>query len=256
APTPPPGATPLQGGVLPSASLPTPGAPPAPAHSWRPSPHPHSASSPLPWAPSQPLTWGKGSPKGSQQTASVYSVTHIPSPRRESAPGLRAPNAPPAPGTPGRLFPEPRSSGQPGTVSQSTRNLTQSRATCRSRTEEREKLISEEQNRWIKTEMDRGVRVMQRYRTSWKASRREVRDREPESRRRLRKGEGHRAGCWPRTNKSNRENNREVEHEKRQGHIGHRKQSVAEAGSSTKGQREAEVNSGEHREIQNEGSGR
>ena len=51
------------------------------------------------------------------------------------------------------------------------------------------------------------------------ASRREVRDREPESRRLLRKGEGHRAGCWPGINKSNRDNDREVEHERRQGHM-------------------------------------
>ena len=82
-------------------------------------PPPHRASSPLPWAPSQPLARGQGSTKGSQQTASVYSDTHITIPRRESAPGLRAPNAPPATGTPRRLFPEPHSSGQQGTVSQS-----------------------------------------------------------------------------------------------------------------------------------------
>ena len=44
-----------------------------------------------------------------------------------------------------------------------------------------------------------------------------------------------------------------MEHEKRQGHIGHMKQSIAKAGSSTKGPREGKVKRVEDgdREIQN-----
>jgi len=60
APAPPPAAPLLEGGPLPSPSLPTPGAPPAPAHSCRPAGTGGRRPSPtvhplLPWAPSQPL---------------------------------------------------------------------------------------------------------------------------------------------------------------------------------------------------------
>ena len=105
-------------GLSPSASLPAPGAPPAPAHSRRPAGTGGHRPTPtvhhlLPWAPSQPLAWCKGSANTAgraKETASVYSVTHVTSPWSESALGLGGPDTPPAPGAPQQLFPQPCSS--------------------------------------------------------------------------------------------------------------------------------------------------
>ena len=123
APALPPAATPLQGGAV-TISLTartwgssSPGPQLEPSRNRGPSPDPHSASPP-PRAPSQPLARCKGSANAAgraKESASVYSVTHVTSPGSESAPGLGAPSAPPAPGTPQQSFLELHSSAQLGT---------------------------------------------------------------------------------------------------------------------------------------------
>ena len=88
-------------------------------HKQGPSPNAHSASPPPLGSITAQCKGRANTARRAKETASVYSVMHVPSPGSESAPGLRAPSAPPAPGTPQQSFPELRLSVQWATDSRS-----------------------------------------------------------------------------------------------------------------------------------------
>ena len=121
---PPPATTPLQGGAV-TISLTartwdsSPGPQLEPSTNRGPSPNAHSASPPPLGSITAQCKGRANTARRAKETASVYSVMHVPSPGSESAPGLRAPSAPPAPGTPQQSFPELRLSVQWGTDSRS-----------------------------------------------------------------------------------------------------------------------------------------